>query len=437
MKDLASREPNAKTANRELPIANCSSTRQANPPGGELPSPPRRNPHPRPDSRVTTADIVILGAGVMGAAIAFHLARRNAGKIVVVDKGHVGQGGSGRSSALVRMHYSYPPEVQLALISLRMFEQWPDVVGGTGDFRKTGFVRIVHPGESELLRQNVEMQRKLGVNVKLIDRYDLAELEPDWAVDEVELAAYEPDSGYGDGAGVANDFLTRARDLGVVYLSKTQSSLSIDAGGVRGISAGQDRILAPVVVAATGPWTRPLFEAAGLDLPIEAEYHQVAILKNPPDMKGGGCACIDSVTATYFRSDAHDKFLVGDFYGQRDADPDNFPQRVADHELEEMIERAGHRVPKLENAEIVRGVTGVYDMTPDSRPLLGRIPDVGGLYVCAGFSGMGFKISPAVGLVMSELLLDGCGKSVDIRSFSPSRFAEGKPIKAEFEYEDD
>ncbi len=154
-------------------------------------------------------------------------------------------------------------------------------------------------------------------------------------------------------------------------------------------------------------------------------------------MKGGGCACIDSVSATYFRSDAHDKFLVGDFYGQRGADPDNFPQRAADHELEEIIERACRRVPKLENAEVMRGVTGVYDMTPDARPLLGEIPSVSGLYVCAGFSGMGFKISPAVGLVMSELLLDGRGHAVDISSFAPSRFADGKPIKAEFEYKDD
>jgi len=380
---------------------------------------------------------VILGAGVMGAAIAFHLAKRKAGRIVVVDKGHVGQGGSGRSSALIRMHYSYPPEVQLALLSLGIFENWSDAVGGEGDFRKTGFVRIVHPGECERLKLNVEMQRKLGANVQLMDRSQLKELEPDWAVEEVELAAYEPDSGYGDGAGVANNFLTHARDLGVKYLSKTESSLLIEAGRVCGIRTSQGEITAAVVVAATGPWTRPLFQQAGLDLSLETEYHQVAILKNAPDMKGGGCACIDSVTATYFRSDAHDKFLVGDFYGQRGADPDNFPQRVAGHELEEIIERACRRVPKLENAEVMRGVTGVYDMTPDSRPLLGEIPGVSGLYVCAGFSGMGFKISPAVGLVMSELLLDGRGKTVDISSFCPNRFEKGSPIKAEFEYKDD
>jgi sarcosine oxidase subunit beta len=384
------------------------------------------------------ADFVILGAGVIGASIAFHLAQQKAGKIVVIDKGHVGQGGSGRSSALIRMHYSYPPEVQLALVSLSMFENWRDIVGKEGDFRKTGFVRIVHPGETERLKQNVEMQRKLGVNVKLMDRVELRELEPDWKVDEVELSAYEPDSGYGDGAGVANDFLSRARELGVAYLSKTEAlEFLVEREHVRGVRTDHGEIAAPVVVAATGPWTQPLFQRIGIDLPIETEYHQVAILRNAPGMKGGGCACIDSVSATYFRSDAHDKFLIGDFYGERGADPDNFPQRASDDGLEEIIERACGRVPKLENAEVMRGVTGVYDMTPDSRPLLGAVSGVAGLYVCAGFSGMGFKISPAIGLVMSELLLDGHGKTVDISTFCPGRFSAGKPIKAEFEYKDD
>ncbi len=390
------------------------------------------NGHPK------TADVVILGAGVMGASIAFHLARRKAGKIVIIDKDHVGRGGSGRSSALVRMHYSYPQEVQLALVSLRMFENWRDVVGEPGDFRKTGFVRIVHPNESDRLKLNVAMQQEVGVNVKLITRRELHDLEPDWSVDDVELAAYEPDSGYGDGAGVATDFLTQARDLGVSYLPRTQAtSFIIENGKVRGVATDHGEIAAPIVVAATGPWSRPLLQHAGYDLPIETEYHEVAMLKNAPGMKGGGCACIDSVTATYFRPDGQDKFLIGDFYGKRGVDPDHFPQRASDDGLEEIIERTCRRVPKLENAEVIRGVTGIYDMTPDCRPLLGEIPGARGLYVCAGFSGMGFKISPAVGLVMSELLMDGCGKTVDISVFRPSRFADGKPIKAEYEYVDD
>jgi sarcosine oxidase subunit beta len=373
----------------------------------------------------------------MGASIAFQLARRKAGRIVVLDKDHVGSGGSSRSSALVRMHYSFAPEVQMALVSLKMFQRWREIVGEAGEFRKTGFVRIVHPGETELLKQNVAMQRELGAGVELIDRQQLQELEPDWAVDEVELAAYEPDSGYGDGNVVANDFLNRARDLGATYLSKARAcSFLIDGRCIRGVQTEAGAIHAPVVIAATGPWTRPLMQHTGFDPPIETEYHQVAILKNAPNMKSGS-ACIDSVTATYFRSDGGDKFLIGDFYGKRPVDPDNFPQRAADTDLEEIIERASRRVPKIENAEVMRGVTGVYDMTPDARPLLGQVPGVEGLYICAGFSGMGFKISPAIGLVISELILDGAATTVDISAFRPTRFAEGEPIKAEFEYKDD
>jgi len=390
------------------------------------------------DSLPKTADAVILGAGVMGTAIAFHLARRNAGKIVVLDKEHVGRGGSGRSSALVRMHYSFPPEVQLALISLRMFEHWREVVGQPGDFRKTGFVRIVHPHEAERLKLNVEMQRTLGAKVELIDKYQLHDLEPDWNVDDVELAAYEPDSGYGDGASVAGDFLAAARDLGVHYFSRTQAiEFIVENGRVGGVATDLGTISSPTVISAIGPWTKPLFARAGYDLPIECEFHQVAILRNAADMKGGGCGCIDSVTATYFRSDAQDKFLVGDFYGKRPVDPDNFPQRASDDSLEGIIDRTCRRIPKLSGAEVLRGVTGAYDMTPDSRPLLGEIPGIRGLYLCAGFSGMGFKISPAVGLVMSELVLDGRANAVDIRAFRPDRFALNQPIKAEYEYVDD
>jgi sarcosine oxidase subunit beta len=386
---------------------------------------------------VRTTDFVILGAGVMGASIAFQLARRRAGRIAVLDKDHVGSGGSTRSSALVRMHYSFRPEVQLALVSLKMFQHWREIVGEAGAFRKTGFVRIVHPGETEQLKQNVAMQRNMGANVELIDRQQLQELEPDWAVDEVELAAYEPDSGYGDGNVVANDFLSRARDLGATYLSKAEAtSFLIEGGRTRGVQTATGPIHASAVIVATGPWTRPLMQQAGFDPPIETEYHQVAILKNAPNMKSGS-ACIDSVTATYFRSDGGDKFLIGDFYGKRPIDPDNFPQRASETDLEEIIERASRRVPKIESAEVLRGVTGVYDMTPDARPLLGQAPGVEGLYICAGFSGMGFKISPAIGLVMSELILDGAASTVDISAFRPTRFAEGKPIKAEFEYKDD
>jgi sarcosine oxidase, subunit beta len=385
-----------------------------------------------------TADILILGAGVMGASIAFQLAQRKPGRIVILDKDHAGQGASGRSSALVRMHYTFPPEVELAQRSLEIFRNWQNVVGTPSDFRVTGFVRIVGEDEHARLRENVAMQQRLGVDTRVVTRDDLREIVPGWNVDDVSLAAYEPHSGYGDGAGVATGFLARARDLGVEYFPRTQVTRLLVAGGrVSGVATAAGEIGAPIVIAAAGQWSVPLFRTAGLDLPIETELHETVMLVNPPEIIPRGPACIDSISCTYFRSDAHDKTLVGGFYGRRGVDPDTFPQHAHPDSLTDLVRAAARRVPALERAGILRGITGVYDMTPDSRPLLGPVEGVAGLHLCAGFSGMGFKISPAIGIVMAEQVLDGRAHTVDIHPFRPSRFAEGQRIRAPYEYRDD
>ena len=387
-----------------------------------------------------TADFVILGAGVMGASIAFHLARRGAGRILVLDKGDVASGGSGRSSALVRMHYSFPPEVDLAVKSLEIFRAWKEYVGRDGDVRQTGFVRIVPEKELDRLEKNVAMQRAHGVDARVVTRAELSEIVPDWDVDDVPLAAWEPGSGYGDGAGVANDFLERAREMGVVYRSQTRvTAFRVSNGRVAGVETDRGGVAAPIVVAATGPWSRTLLAEVGFDLPVEGEYHEVAILKNPPGLREPAPACIDGITTTYFRSEIGGLTLVGDFYGKRGADPDDFPQSPGSESLAGLVERAAGRVPALAEAGIWRGVTGVYDVSPDFRPLIGEVPGTSGLYVAAGFSGMGFKISPAIGLVVSELLLDGRATAVDISSFAPDRFANGSTgaIQAPWEYGDE
>jgi len=392
------------------------------------------SPPPLPNS----ADIIILGAGVMGASTAFQLAQRRPGRILLLEKDHAGQGASGRSSALIRMHYTFPPEVELALRSLEIFRDWERIVGSPSDFRRTGFVRIVPEAEHDRLRENVAMQQSLGVNARLVTRDELCALAPDWALDDVPLAAYEPDSGYGDGAGVATGFLARARELGVEYFPRTRvERLLTTSGRISGVATSTTEIHAPIVIAAAGQWTVPLLRTIGLTVSIETELHETVVLVNPPEMTPRGPACIDSISCTYFRSDAHDKTLVGGFYGRRGVDPDDFPQHASHDSLVELIRSAARRVPALEHAGILRGITGVYDMTPDSRPLLGPIPSIPGLYLCAGFSGMGFKISPAIGIVMAEMVLDGRAQTVDVHAFRPSRFDEGHPIRAPYEYRDD
>jgi glycine/D-amino acid oxidase-like deaminating enzyme len=141
--------------------------------------------------------------------------------------------------------------------------------------------------------------------------------------------------------------------------------------------------------------------------------------------------------AVYHRSETGGLTLVGDFYGKRGADPDSYPASAQTDQLVRLAAAAAKRIPALEDAGFARGITGVYDMSPDARPLLGEVPGVEGLFVAAGFSGMGFKISPAVGIVMAELVAEGRARTVDITPFRPGRFAEGQPIRAEFEYQDD
>jgi sarcosine oxidase subunit beta len=386
----------------------------------------------------SSADIVILGAGVVGTSIAFHLARRKPGRIVLLEQEQVAFGGSGRSSALIRMHYSFPPEVQLAAKSLEIFQRWQEIVGTKGDFRKTGFIRIVQPNEIDRLRANVSMQRELGINTSVVSRAELQEIEPDWNFDDVEFAAYEPDSGYGDGAGVASDFLMAAREMGVEYFPGVRvEKFLTQKDQVEGVKTNSGNLSSRTVISAIGPWSVPLFEAVGIHLPIQTEYHQVGFLRNPPVLRPSCCACIDSVINLYYRSETGGLTLVGGFYGPRGFDPDQFPQTASQETLLEMALTLSKRIPALEDASIFRGVTGLYDVSPDARPLLGETKEIRGLYVAVGFTGMGFKISPAVGLTFSELVLDGKATTVDLHPFRPSRFAEGQPIKAEFEYQDD
>lgn len=391
-----------------------------------------------PGERLDAADVCIVGGGVMGTAIAYHLSQKRIGRVVLCEQGSVGEGMSGRSSALIRMHYTFPAEVELAVHSLGDFRSWAEEMGPTAIFRPVPFVRLVAPDEVDSLRANVAMQRQCGADVELIDGATLRTMAPFWDLEDVELAAYEAESGYGDGGQVAADFLTRARDRGVGYHAGTRAlRLRTEGGRTTGVATTRGVIEAPLVICAVGVWTPALMRSMGWDPPLETELHAVVIVRRPEGERSERLSCIDSVTHTYFRPDTPGATLVGSFYGPRGADPDDFPQRASEETQAELVGAASRRVPSLAEGGIARSVTGVYDMTPDTRPLIGPVPSLSGCLVVAGFSGMGFKISPAVGRSVAELVATGASRTVDLRPFRPERFAEGKPIVGPHEYRDD
>jgi sarcosine oxidase subunit beta len=422
-----------------------------------------------------SADVIVVGAGVAGASTAFHLSRLGAGDVLVVDRGTAGSGMSSRSSAMIRMHYTFRPEVELAVRSDRMFASWTELTGRLAFVRRTGFARLVPPGEEDALRANVAMQRDCGARADVLPAGDFAALAPGFRTDDLTEVAWEPDGGYGDGALVAGDLLAAARERGVRYRPHTPVLALLREGDrVTGIQTPDGPEHAGIVVAAAGVWSPALLASIGVDLPIETEFHEVAVLSHAPG-QGTPVACIDSTTQTYFRPEAGGSMtLVGSFTGPRGVDPDRVapppgapPAGAADAggaqrgslcaadgaqrttmmasgavdqavDLAALVGAAARRVPALADAGIVRGVTGVYDMTPDSRPMLGELPGLAGLVLAAGFSGTGFKISPAVGEAVAALVTGSpVTGSVDITPFRPGRFAEGRPVSPPHPYSDD
>jgi len=414
-----------------------------------------------------SADVIVVGAGVAGASTAFHLGRLGAGDVLVVDRDTAGSGMSSRSSAMIRMHYTFRPEVELAVRSDRMFGSWTELTGRPAFVRRTGFARIVPRGQEEALRANVAMQRDCGARAERLTAAGFAAVAPGIRTEDLTEVGWEPDGGYGDGALVAGDLLAAARERGVRYRPHTPVLALLREGDrVTGIQTPDGPEHAGIVVAAAGVWSPALLASIGVDLPIETEFHEVAVLSHAPG-QGTPVACIDSTTQTYFRPEAGGtRTLVGSFNGPRGIDPDTVapppgagPARRGGlspaggaqrttmmapggedpaEGLAALVGAAAWRVPALADAGLVTGITGVYDMTPDGRPMLGEWPGLSGLVLATGFSGTGFKISPAVGEAVAALVTGTTvAGSVDIGAFWPGRFAEGRPVAPSFPYSDD
>ena len=377
-----------------------------------------------------TADVIVIGAGVQGASLAFHLATRGV-SVVVVEKATAASGATGRSSGLVRIYYDLLAEAKLAWESYGWFADWENRVGGACGFTRTGFVWIEAAERLERVRANSASHRAMGVDSSVIDADGIRALFPALEVAD-EVAAYEPASGYADPFMTAAGFLAAARQKGARLVPGAEVSAIRTAGGrVAGVDTNRGQVDAPVIVNAAGAWAGRVGSLVGLDLPIQVWRHDTGYLGVPASVGRPIPVVIDIANGMYFRPEGHDMVLVGleddnQIGGSADRDTSEAKADFRDRAADRII----RRVPDLIEGTFRTSHSGQDGLTPDQRPMLGAMgPD--GFYLDCGHSGTGFKTAPAVGLGMAELILDGASKTVDLSPFAPTRYAEGRLLVGE------
>ena len=384
-----------------------------------------------------SADVIVVGAGVQGAALAFHLAGRGV-DVLVLERDTIGSGASGRSSGFVRMHYDLESEGRLAWASFPYFEHWAEMVGvGDPSFVACGFLQLVPRTLSDSLRANVEMLQGVGIDTRTIDADEVAELVPGIVTDDIEVAAYEPRSGYADPAGTTTGLMAAARARGArVEQGCLVSAITTDGGQVTGVDTAQGHYAAPVVVNAAGPWAPELARTVGLDIPITVWRHDTFHLGLPEGRDHHFPIVLDHARQVYFRPEGTGQVLVGlETANELGGSPDRPFSHVGAEETEELIARVCQRVPWMEEGTLRSAYGGQDGMTPDQRAIIdGAGPD--GHYLLCGFSGSGFKTAPAAALGLCELILDGISSSVDTSPYALARFDSGGLLVGEHAYPD-
>lgn len=388
----------------------------------------------------TTADVVIVGGGIEGAAAAWALSRRGVTDVVVAERNTVGSGMTGKSSGIVRCHYGVSSLAAMAAIGLDVFEKSQELLGDHAadiGFRQTGYVVGVGPQNVDALRKSLAAQRAVGVQTEEIDTKTVAGLWPFADLSPFAAFGWEPRGGYGDAYQTAQAFAVTARAAGVQIRQGTPvADLLVDGDRVTGVRlADGASISAGTVVVATGAWTSP-FLAPYVDVPIKVIREQIVMVAPGVDV-GQVPVFSDLVSLQYVRPELGGEILFGnsDLSDATTDDPDDYSNRASAEFVDLTVEKVGTRFPGFPDAAITHSYAGCYDVTPDWNPVISRT-DLDGLIVAAGFSGHGFKISPAVGRLVADLVIDG--HSTDARvpetDFRLSRFAEGDLLTSPYPY---
>ncbi|HEX5166949.1 MAG TPA: FAD-binding oxidoreductase [Thermomicrobiales bacterium] len=382
-----------------------------------------------------TADAVVIGGGVNGTSAAFQLAKMGMTNVILVERRQLGAGATGKSGALVRMHYTNTPESQLAFESFKIFKAFQDEVGGDPGWEGPGFVQIVAPGYEEALARNVERQQGLGIDTRMVSKEELKEIQPGIYVDDIGAAAYEPQSGFADPNATAYSFAQAAEKLGVKIWTQCEATAIVrDGDKVVGVETERGRIATNTVILAPGAFADRLLKPLGLDYGLYPHRSMVAIFHWPVGWSDRHVVVIDNIHHTWLRPEGTRGTLIGLEQPRQEWDPENFEEGVEGSFVPAGREKLAARFPAFEHATMRGGWSGIYMMSPDSRPIIDQVPQVPGLFVMLGDSGTSFKTAPAIGKCLAEWVVNGEPQTVDLTPFRSTRFAEGKPWKDEDAY---
>ena len=374
-----------------------------------------------------TADAVIIGGGVTGVSIAFHLAGAGVRRVLVLERTFLGSGGTGHSVGIIRQLYPTRETSEMVLRSLAVFERFGEAVAGESGFVRTGALIGVSPAMRPTLERTLELQRGIGIRAEIVDPADLGRIEP--RIDPSGLGAvlWEPDSGYGDPSAVTTGYADAARRRGAVIEQGVEvTAVRRHAKRVVGVeTATGERIDAPVVINATGLWAPRVARLAGVDLPIIIGRHPVFVVSRGSSFGPAHTVYLDLAGGSYVRPETGDLTLTGsltDDETQHPMDPDLLGGEAGFDEAADVLARTARALPALADARFSRGYAGAFDITPDWMPILDESP-VRGFWIAAGMSGHGFKLAPAVGEMLAALITGG-RSPVSPAPFRFDRFAE-------------
>jgi sarcosine oxidase, subunit beta len=386
-----------------------------------------------------TFDVVVIGAGVIGASVAFHLSRLGAGRVLVVDRRTIGAGTTSQSSGILRTHYSVKENVEIARLSWNAFDAFPHYVENdeaSSGLVKCGYMIAAPEGpHRQALADSIAAQRAFGIPIEELTRAEATCLLPIADLHDAALIAYEPEAGFADAYLVTHAFASAAKRKGVQFREGVNvRRLLVQAGKVVGIETDRGQVSCGNVISVQNIWSKELEGWTGIRIPVSAERHTVLALEGPDPytFKMPVFKDLASPGMLYCRSYGGTQMLVSEgTTGETLAGPDDEQGPVSMDYVGEIGMQVATRFPSFETAGLASSWTGVYDVTPDWNPVLGRAPGISGLILGFGFSGHGFKLSPIVGRVLAQEAL-GLPTEISLAPYSIERFDKGKLLVGKY-----